>query len=155
MGMDSTLAKLQDIRWSWATQDPAAQAEIEKRIISRARKQALITYSDLVADVEFCIPTMNQGNPFRIDVHNWSVLDRALLGDFLGYTSSRSYTQAGFMISALVVNQDEYAPSWHFFDWMKHLDVLANTDEATILAFWAEQVHKAHQYFAKHRRLDV
>ena len=153
--MDSTLARMQEINWSWATQDPSAQATMERRIIARARKQGLITYSDLVSGVDFTVPTVNDGKSFRIDVHNWSVLDRALLGDFLGYTSSRSYEQAGFMISALVVNQDEYAPSWHFFEWMKHLDVLANTDEPTILAFWADQVHKAHQYFAKHRRLNA
>lgn len=152
--MDSTLAKLQDINWRWATQDSTAQAEIEHRIIARARKQGLITYSDLVAGIDFDIPSVNGGQPFRIDVHHWSVLDRALLGDFLGYTSSRSYEKAGFMISALVVNQDEYAPSWHFFEWMKQLDILPDTSEQTVLAFWAEQVHKAHQWFGKHRRLD-
>lgn len=151
--MDSTLAQLDEIHWSWATQDPDAQQEMEHRIVERARRQGLITYSDLVEGIDFHVPTVNEGKPFRIDVHHWSVLDRALLGDFLGYTSSRSYRKAGFMISALVVNREEFAPSWHFFEWMKQLDVLPNTDEPTVLAFWADQVHRAHQWFGKHRRL--
>lgn len=151
--MDSTLAKLQETHWRWATQDSASQEEIERRIIGMARKQGLITYSDLVKNIEFEISSVNQGRPFQIDVHNWSVLDRALLGDFLGYTSSRSYRKAGFMISALVVNRGESAPSWHFFEWMKHLDVLPDTNEQTVLAFWTEQVRQAHDWFGKHRHL--
>lgn len=151
--MDSTLAKMQDIHWHWATQDPESQAAMERRIVERARKQGLITYSDLVDGIEFTVPTVNGGRPFTIDVHSWSVLDRAPLGDFLGYTSTRSYKKAGFMISALVVNRDEFAPSWHFFEWMKQLSVLPDTKEPTVLAFWADQVHKAHQWFATHRRL--
>jgi len=151
--MDSTLAKLHEVQWRWATQDPASQQEIERRIGERARKQGLITYSDLVRDIDFEIPSVNEGRPFRIDVHDWSILDRAVLGDLLGYTSSRSYQKAGFMISALVVNRDEFAPSWHFFEWMKQLDVLPDTNEQTVLAFWADQVHQAHVWFGKHRHL--
>lgn len=153
--MDSTMAKLHDIRWTWATQDSASQSQIERRIVAKARKQGLITYSDAVEGIDFNIPTVNNGQPFRIDVHHFTPLDRAILGDFLGYTSSRSYERAGFMISALVVNKDEYAPSWHFFEWMKQLDILPDTKEQTVLAFWADQVHKAHQWFGGHRSLDA
>jgi len=85
-------------------------------------------------------------------MYNWSGLDRAILGDFLGYISMRSYEEAGFMASALVVSRSEYKPSDLFFEWMKELNVLPNTDKDTILAFWADQVNKGHNWYSAGRR---
>ena len=51
------------------------------------------------------------------------------------------------MASALVVSRMEYKPSEMFFDWMVKLQVLPDTTEDTVLAFWAEQVNKAHKWY--------
>ena len=147
---DAIAAKLQDIEWRWADEDDDALSILEERIANAGRALSLITYSDLVRSVKFTMPTMNGGKPFEIVVHNWTELDRALIGDFLGLVSARSFKKAHFMASALVVSKGEYKPSPHFFQWMQTLDVLPDLKDDTVLAFWADQVNKAHQWYRMH-----
>jgi hypothetical protein len=54
------------------------------------------------------------------------------------------------MASALVVSGIEFKPSDIFFDWMKTLDVLPDLSESTVLAFWADEVNKAHRWYRSH-----
>ncbi len=65
----------------------------------------------------------------------------------------RSYCANGFMASALVVNRLEYKPSDLFFEWMKRIEVLPNTNEGTVMKFWIDQVNKAHNWYKASRRL--
>jgi hypothetical protein len=65
----------------------------------------------------------------------------------LGKISADSYLEAGFMASALAVTKGEREPSRLFFEWMKELDVLPNLRKDTVLAFWADQVNKAHSHY--------
>jgi hypothetical protein len=134
--------------WTYADDDPKAVAALESRIAHAGRRQELITYSDLVRGVQFRLPTINGGEPYEIDVQSWEPLDRALIGDFLGYISERSYTKAQFMASALVVSQDTQQPSPHFFLWMHEIHALSSLKEAEKLKFWSDQVNRAHAYFA-------
>lgn len=129
-----------------------ARDHIESRIADAdtGSRLGLITYSDLVRGIRFTVPSLHTGKPFEIHVHDWTDLDRALVGDFLGLVSARSYERAKFMASALVVSKGEYRPSWHFFQWMETLDVLPNLQDDTVLAFWAEEVNKAHRWFMSH-----
>jgi hypothetical protein len=142
--MDDIERRMAEIKWSYAESDPDALAELVKRIEDKGRGEDLINYSDLVRGVTFHLRNVNKGEPFQIDVHDWTDLDRAILGEFLGYISMLSYRKAKFMASALAINRTEFKPSYHFFNWMKDLGMLSGRD---VDDFWQEQVKKAHNWF--------
>jgi len=153
--MDKVVRAFSQIQWSYGDKDAAALAILEGRIIEKARNLALITYSDLVKGVVFHLPNINNGAAYTIQTYDWSGLDRKIIGDFLGYASYRSYRQHGFMMSALVVNKDEFRPSWHFFDFMQYLEHLEDSSEDSINRYWIEQINKAHQFYGGRRRRAV
>src|SRR3954468_18557468 len=98
--MDPIIEQFKAIQWKYAPQDNAALVELERRLAEAARKRSLITYSDLVRGVTFNLPSLR--DPVRtIEVSDWQDLDRAIVGDFLGYMSMRSYEQGKFFVSAL------------------------------------------------------
>jgi hypothetical protein len=144
---DDLCRRMQDTTWTWADKDPKALEALEQRIAETGRQLAMITYSDLVRGIDFHLPNVRNGEPYRVSIYDWSGFDRGMVGDFLGYISARSYCKHGFMASALVVNRMEYKPSDLFFDWMAKLQVLPDTGEATVLKFWIEQVNKAHTWY--------
>ncbi|NLE58049.1 MAG: hypothetical protein GX616_06800 [Planctomycetes bacterium] len=144
--------KLAATRWHYPEVDPDALARLQQRIAGAGRRQDLITYSDLVRGVTFYLPNVNDGKPFEIDVSEWRDLDRAIIGEFLGYISMLSFREAGFMASALAVEKAEMKPSVHFFRWMRELGALPDTKEETVLAFWLDQVKKAHAWFKAHSK---
>jgi hypothetical protein len=151
--MDERLAgRMEVLDWKWGDKDPAALRELERRIAEVGRRLSLITYSDLAKDLVFHLPNLRNGAPYRIAIHNWSGLDREIIGSFLGYISMRSYRKAGFMASALAVSRAEYRPSEHFFRFMRELNVLPNNEESTILEFWADHVNRAHKWYRSRRR---
>jgi hypothetical protein len=150
--MDEIARRMAEVEFSFAGKDPEALAVLEERIAETGRRLGLITYSDLVKGVVFHLPNVRKGQAYQISIYDWSGMDRAILGEFLGYISIRSYREAGFMASALVVNRDEYMPSDHFFEWMKTLNVLPDTNQDTVLKFWADQVNKAHNWYAAGRK---
>lgn len=153
MTQDEVAKKMEGVGWVYGDKDPKALAVLEERIADAGSKLGLITYSDLVKGVEFHLPNVRNGEAYQISIYDWTGLNRAILGDFLGYISARSYREAGFMASALAVNRAEYKPSDLFFEWMKKLEVLPDTNQDTVLAFWADQVNKAHNWYKAARRL--
>jgi hypothetical protein len=152
--MDEITAKMQAVNWMYADKDANALLVLEERIADTGRKLALITYSDLVRGVDFHLPNVKNGQPYRIQTYDWSGFDRAIIGEFLGFISTRSYLNANFMASALVVSgksaEEAYQPSEHFFEWMEILGVLPDLKRDTVLAFWADQVNKAHIWYKSH-----
>jgi len=148
--MNDLAVKLSTIEWHYADGDSTAKAELARRISAAGRRLQLITYSDLVRGVAFRLPNVRNGAPFQIETDDWTGLDRAILGDFLGAISSDSYREAGFLATALVVNKAEFKPSDQFFKWMEDLGVLPDMREDTVLAFWADQVNKAHNWYRNH-----
>ena len=150
--MDDFMTKMSQIEWTYGDKDRAALAILEKRITDAGRNGNPIIYSDLVQGVLFHLPNVNKNQPYEIKTFNWTGLDRKIMGDFLGYASYCSYRKHGFMVSALVVNRNEFQPSWHFFSWMKDLDVLADLEEDTVLRFWIEEVNKALAWFKANPR---
>src|SRR5262245_37415560 len=110
--MDLILEKFGKIRWRYATGDSEALATLEERIAEAGRKRSLITYSYLVREVTFNLPSLRK--PRTIDVADWQELDRALVGDFLGYISMRSYERARLFSSALVVSKMDGSPGEGF-----------------------------------------
>lgn len=145
--MDPTAAKLDLVEWEYADKDPDAISELQSRIEAKGRQFGLISYTDLVRGVDFHYPNINQGKPYRINIHGWSGLDRRIVGDCLGFISKESYLAHGFMASALVIARLESKPSDMFFEWMVSLGVLPDLKEETVLAFWVEQVKKAHHWY--------
>lgn len=151
--MDAIETQMSQMQWSYGDKDPVALAILEKRISEAGRSLSLITYTDLVKGVEFHLPNINSGSSYSITTFDWTGLDRRIIGDFLGYASYRSYSKHHFMTSALVVNRDEFRPSWHFFQWMRHLNVLPDLEEDTVNVFWVDQINKAHNWFKANRRI--
>lgn len=98
--------------------------------------------------VAFRYPNINASEPHFISVFGeWNGLDRRIIGDCLGYISMQSYKEAGFLASALVVARMESKPSDIFFEWMCDLGVIEDTSEANVLAFWSDQVKRAHHWY--------
>lgn len=150
--MDQIAQLMADFEFPFSHQDPAAVTILEQRISEAGKRLQLITYSDLVKGVDFCLPSVKKTGLYRIQIYDWSGLDRAILGDFLGCISTRSYREHGFMASALVVNRGEYKPSDHFFEWMEKLNALESMKEDKVLEFWAKEVNKAHNWYAAGRK---
>jgi len=147
--VDSVLQALRDMRWTYAEDDANVLAELEVRIAVRGRAHDLITYSDLVEDVAFDLPNLAE-RPHVIDTHNWQELDRALIGDFLGYISARSYEKGGFFASALVVDTAERQPGEGFYRLLKQVGLVASTRHDDNMAVWLDQVKKAHRWYETH-----
>ncbi|MBT6053352.1 MAG: hypothetical protein HOI47_09835 [Candidatus Scalindua sp.] len=145
--MDKIEEKLKSIKWEYADQDLPAIEALEERIASTGNRFGLISYSDLVEDIDFHFPNINQGSPYRIRIYEWSGLDRSIIGDCLGYISMRSYSEAQFMASALVIARLESKPSDIFFKWMVSLNIIPDLSEDSVLKFWTEQVKKAHHWY--------
>lgn len=145
--MDDVARQLREIEWDYATTDVTALGELRNRVEDTGRRFQLISYTDLVKGVDFHYPSINGGAPYRINIRDWSGLDRRIVGDCLGRISMESYLEAGFMASALVIARLESKPSDIFFEWMKRLGVLPDTREDTVLAFWADQVKRAHHWY--------
>lgn len=142
--------KFRQVQWMYADKDPTARAELARRIIEAARKQRLLTYSELVRGVIFRLPNIRNGEPYQIHVYDWTGLDRRIIGEFLGYLSMESFEEGGFLVSALVVGKQENEPSIIFFEWMRELGVLPDLKQDTRDAFWVEQVSKAHAWYQAH-----
>src|SRR5687768_9141713 len=106
--MDPVVQSFRNMEWLYATGDPKALRTLEERIAAAGRKRSLITYSELVRGVTFDLPNLQR--PPIIDTSDWHDLDRAIVGSFLGYISMRSYENAKFFASALVVNKTDGSP---------------------------------------------
>jgi len=135
--------------WAWPRSDKHALEELEFRIEKAARNKGFLDYSELVKGVTFKIPTINDGGPFEIDVRSWRDIDRAILGQFLGYISMKSYEKHDFMLSAIVIGRNSSEPSHHFYQWVKWLGMLSDTSENGMISFWAKHFKAAHRHYSK------
>lgn len=148
--MDLIERAFKRIHWRYAEGDPSALTEIENRIAEAGRRRKLITYSELVCGVPFYLSNLRI-SPWIIDVGNWRELDRAIVGDFLGYVSMRSYDHARFFSSSLVVGKRDGSPGWGFYNLLKELGLIPTSQSEEALGFWADHVRKAHTWFTSRR----
>lgn len=146
---EAVLARMEAVKRIWADHDLSAADELEFRIIRKARDRGFLSYSELSHGVQFRLPNLNGGRPYEIDIHSWKDSDRALIGDFLGLISTRSFRDHGFMLSAVVVGKDISQPSPHFFDWMKKLGMLEDLNEDTVLRFWKKQFKAVFDHYCR------
>jgi len=147
--VDTVAQRLARYTWPYADQDASALAEIANRIARTGRVEDLITYSDLVSGVNFCLPTVNKGEPFRLGVPEWTELHRAIIGDFLGRVCVDTYAAGLFMGSALVVASETRQPSGGYREFMRQLGVLRGKSDAEFLAHWIAETHNAYSLYAK------
>ena len=145
--MDKILERFRAIQWNYAHRDPAARAELDHRIAEVGRRRGLITYSDLVRGVTFNLSNLREPR-HQIDTTDWQDLDRAIIGDFLGYLSMESYEGAGFFCSALVVGKQDGTPGEGFYNLLKELGLLASSKTDKAMYLWADHVAKAHTWYS-------
>ena len=148
--MDSVVKAFRQIKWHYADRDDRARGELTERIAARARKQRTLTYGELVEGVRFHLANVNDGVPFHIGGAEWTDLDRALLGDFLGYISMESYDAGGFMASAVVVSKSTGEPSEGFRALMRQLGLLRGSNSDAALMLWSAELTKAYEWYASH-----
>src|SRR4051794_27314024 len=91
--VDKIMERFRGIRWNYAPNDPIARAELDRRIAEVGARRGLITYSDLVRGVTFNLSNLREPR-HQIDTADWQSLDRAIVGDFLGYLSMESYERS-------------------------------------------------------------
>lgn len=148
--MNQVKRKLADYSWNFANRDPRALKELEKRIINTARRQDVITYSDLVKGITFSLPNVNGGQPFQIEPDDWSDLHRAIIGEFLGCISADSYAKFGIFLSAIVVTKADGTPGQGFVNFMRELEVLTRPGEDAAIEFWVNEVRKVYKFYKQH-----
>jgi hypothetical protein len=145
---DPIIERFQQMSWPYGDKDPVALAALEDRVAAAGRRRGLLTYSELVTGVRFNLPNV-KGGEFVIDVGDWTDLDRAVIGSFLGYLSYRSYERAGFFSSALVVTKRDGSPSEGYYALLKDLGLIANSRSDRAMFLWADHVAKAHTWYAR------
>jgi hypothetical protein len=146
---DPVLVRFGEMPWHYGDKDPDALEALEKRVADVGRRRGLLTYSQLVQGIEFNLPNI-AGGPRFIDIGDWTDLDRAMVGSFLGYMSLRSYEEAGFFSSALVVTKLDGSPSEGFYALLRELGLIASSKSDKAMYIWADHVAKAHTWYAKH-----
>ncbi len=144
----SNLDKLRSKSWPYSEADPAALAEIGRRIAEVGRRKDLISYSKLASGVTLRMAHINDSEPFELGVPEWSEQDRAILGDFLGRLSLESYQRGAFLASALVTSKGTQEPSQGFWNFVEELGVFTSTSPTRRLMFWTQQVQLAHAWYA-------
>jgi hypothetical protein len=145
---DKILERFHQIQWRYAPHDHRAAAELSRRIVNTAHRGSLITYSDLVRDITFRLPGLEEPER-KIDVSDWEDLDRAILGDFLGYLSMESYEEGGFFCSALVVSKNDGTPGEGFYNLLRELGLIAGSKTDKAMLIWVDHVAKAHKYYGE------
>jgi len=149
--MDDVERRFAEIVWHYGDKDDRARAELTRKIAGVGRSRTTITYSDLVNGVTFQVPNVYGGHPFQIGVGgDWTDLDRALLGDFLGYISMLSYREGRFIASALVVSKSSREPSEGFRSLMRQLGLLKSGKRDDFMLLWSDELNKAYEWYERH-----
>ena len=147
--VEQAIKRLTAMEWTYAGGDPKARAELARRIAEVGRTaEDFVTYSRLVADVTFKLSNVNGGKPFEI--REWTNLDRAIIGSFLGRIAVDSYRKGKFLASALVIGVDSNGPGDGFYNLAEEAGLLSSSDEMTRLKFWFEHVRLARAWYASH-----
>ncbi len=149
--MDQIKKRLATIKWYYTDKDLRARQELADRMAQTARRQDLITYSDLIKGVTFKLPNVNGGQPFQIDPYEWTDLHRQIVGDFLGSISAESYRRDGIFVSAIVVSKADGTPGLGFVNFMRELGILTGPSEVAALEHWVEEVRKVHGRYKRNR----
>lgn len=147
--MDKAAKRLAAMQWVYGDGDKKALTELERRIAAVGRTvNDFVNYSQLVSGVTFKLPNVNGGKSFEIC--EWTNLDRAIIGNFLGRISADSYQEGRFLSSALVIGVDSNGPGEGFFSLAEEAGLLTSKDETMRLTFWIENIRQARAWYASH-----
>jgi hypothetical protein len=147
--MDEAAQLLAEMDWAYADGDPTACAELARRIAAVGRTaKDFLTYSQLVDGVTFQLPNVADGQPFEI--REWTSLDRAIIGSFLGKIAADSYQEGRFLASALVIGVESNGPGDGFYGLAEDVGLLHSPSETARLRFWFDQVKLARDWYAAH-----
>jgi hypothetical protein len=147
--MDQTLARLRAIKWRYADKDPMARAEMAGKLAHAAKRESLLTYSELVSNIQFHLPNLKEGVR-TIDPSEWEDIDRAIVGDFLGYLSLESFERGAFLVSALVIGKEDRLPGAGFFELMKDAGLIASSKSDKAMRLWSDHVQRAFDWYRTH-----
>lgn len=149
--MDRTARLLSECAWPYASQDASALAEIAQRVAAAGAARRLLTYSEVVSGIDFRLPSVQGGATLRLGVPEWTLLHRAIIGDFLGRLCLDTYLAGGFMGSALVVASETNEPSEGYRELMRQVGVLHGRGKDEFLEHWAAEVQRAYDWYARNR----
>jgi hypothetical protein len=145
--MDPILRHLNAIQWTYGDGDPVALAELARRIHTVGRtKEDFIVYTDLANGITFQLPNVKDGRPFEIE--EWTDLNRAIIGSFLGNIAAQTYRQGGFFASALVIGVVANQPGEGFWSLAQEVGMLQSNTEDARLRLWFEHVRLARHWYA-------
>lgn len=123
--------------------------ELYARLRQAAKLRRMITYSELVRGIKFECPEI-KSEPFEIVTFDWSGLDRKFIGGTLAQMLSDTILETGCIITSIIVDKNENAPSSILFDWLHRREVIPDLDENTVLSFWIYHVKKTYEWFKTH-----
>jgi hypothetical protein len=147
--MDEAAKRLAEIEWAYADGDPAAYAELARRVAAVGRTEKnFLTYSELVDGVAFRLANVAGGEPFEI--REWTGLDRAIVGDFLGRIAAESYQRGRFLASSLVYGMANNDPGEGFYGLATDVGLLRSSSDTARLEFWFTQVRLARAWYKSH-----
>ena len=146
--MDEILDRLSEMEWVYGDGDPVALAELRNRIDAIGpNPNGFLKYTDFVDGVTFRLANVNNGEPFEI--REWTNLERAIIGSFLGRITADSYRQGRFFASALVIRSEGTGPGDGFYSLAHDVGAIRSRNED--LEFWLRHVNLARQWYAANR----
>lgn len=110
----------------------AVHQEIYKKLQEVARKQELITYSEIAR-----LASLNME----------SQAERNRIGEILGEISMFEYDQGRPLLSAIVVHADDLTPGRGFFHLARQLGLLGGHDDRSETTFFVNEVKKVYRYW--------
>jgi hypothetical protein len=146
------LRRLDAKTWRYADADQHAFGVIDQRIAEVARTaDGFHTYTSLIRDLDFQLPNVNNGQPFRII--DWTRENTGIVADFLGRLNVDSYRRGGFFASSLVVGAlpDRFRgriPGQHYFNLAEEVGALRGNSTPVLMdQFWREQVRLTRAWY--------
>lgn len=150
---DELLASETKRVWKYVPYDHDALEEIAGRLGWAAREKRTWTYGALVKEVTFCIPSINDGQPYRpkMDLDCGTVIRRQdieVVDEFLTYLSLHSYKSAALIASALVTGPGTGKPNAEFLRLARKFR-RATSRFTPDTELWARELRLNYDYFAK------
>ncbi len=121
-------------------------AIMRRRLLAAAVKGETINYSQLAGGIKFDASWSPSGKPFEIDVHHWSSRDIRIVAVVLNGITDSLRKRHGFLISALVVNQNSGMPSKGFYRAAMKAGMLDRLDHR--VWFWRDQLEAIYEHYA-------
>lgn len=132
---------LESFESEYAQYDRKTVEILKERIFKYARYSNPISYSKFVSGITFYI----NGEKHIIDTHNWTGLDRRIVGDYLFQILKDQYRELGILSTMIVFSQDSQEPSEIVQNWLKEIGAYTGDWED----FWVKESAKVVEYYKR------